>query len=197
MSALVRPPAFINPCLPILKRTPPSGPNWIHEIKFDGWRVQLHIDGACIRVFSRNGNPLTGRFPATGKPPPCIIDAEVVADDANGGHDFYELLRKGVPLSFWCFDLLSLGDEVLCELPLRLRRAELRKLLPIGNLHFSEAFDDPVALLQAAETHRLEGIVSKRTDMPYRSGRRPEWIKVKTVVWREANQDRYEKLTGG
>jgi ATP-dependent DNA ligase len=71
------------------------------------------------------------------------------------------------------------------------------KLLPVGNLHFSEAFDDPVALLQATEANRLEGIVSKRADMLYRSGRRPEWIKVKTVVWRDANQDRYEKLTGG
>ena len=120
----------------------------------------------------------------------------VLADDAKGGPDFYELLRKGVPLSFWCFDLLSLEDEALCELPLRLRRAELRKLLPVGNLHFSEAFDDPV-VLQAAETNRLEGIVSKRADMLYRSGRRPEWIEVKTVVWRDTNQDRYEKLTGG
>jgi bifunctional non-homologous end joining protein LigD len=119
----------------------------------------------------------------------------VVADDAHGGHDFYELLRKGVPLSFWCFDLLSLEDEVLCELPLRLRRAELRKLLPVGNLHFSEAFADLVALLQAAETRRLEGIVSKRADMPYRPGRRPEWIKVKTAAWRDANLDRYEKMT--
>jgi ATP-dependent DNA ligase len=54
-----------------------------------------------------------------------------------------------------------------------------------------------VALLLAAETHKLEGIVSKRADMPYRSGRRPEWIKVKTAVWQDANQDRYEKLTGG
>jgi ATP-dependent DNA ligase len=55
VSALVRPLAFINPCLPILKRTAPSGPNWIHEIKFDGWRVQLHSDDTRIHVFSRNG----------------------------------------------------------------------------------------------------------------------------------------------
>ena len=118
------------------------------------------------------------------------------AVDANGGHDFYTLLRNNVPLSFWCFDLLSLRGKDLRLLPLGTRRSRLRRLLPSGPLHFSEAFADPHALLQKAAQYRLEGIVSKRVDLPYRSGKRPEWVKVKAQWWREANSDRWEKMRG-
>ena len=78
------PSAFIEPCIPVLKAEPPVGPNWIHEVKFDGWRVQIHSTAGIIQIYSRNGNDLTSRFPTAVKLPPCIIDAEVVADDANG-----------------------------------------------------------------------------------------------------------------
>ena len=105
-----------------------------------------------------------------------------MADDAHGGHDFYTLLRNNVPLSFWCFDLLSLRGNDLRQLPLGTRRARLRKLLPSGPLHFSEAFVDPHALLKRAAQFLLEGIVSKRVDLPYRSGKRPEWVKVKAQL---------------
>ena len=187
---------FIEPCIPVLKTEPPVGPNWIHEVKFDGWRVQIHSSAGTVQIYSRNGNDLTSRFPAAVKLPPCIIDAEVVADDANGGHDFYTLLRNNVPLSFWCFDLLSLRGKDVRLLPLGTRRARLRQLLPSGPLHFSEAFADPHALLQKAAQYLLEGIVSKRVDLPYRSGKRPEWVKVKAQWWREANSDRWEKMRG-
>ena len=138
--------------------------------------------------------PRSGRAGRCGGATPCFqrrqrADAEVVADDANGEHDFYTLLRNNVPLSFWCSDLLSLRGHDLRHLSLGTRRARLRKVLPSGPLHFSEAFADPQALLQKAAKYRLEGIVSKRADLPYRSGKRPERVKVKAQWWREANSD--------
>jgi len=186
---------FIPPCIPTEKKEPPSGPNWIHEVKFDGWRVQIHSRPE-LRIFSRNGKDFTKRFPLSVDLPPCIIDAEVVADAGDSGHDFYELLSKNPRVSFWCFDLLTLDGEDLRPLPLSERRARLEKLLSGSPLMFSEAFDDPLMLLERAEEFRLEGVVSKRLDFPYRSGRRPEWVKVKARWWREANQDRYEMMRG-
>lgn len=115
MSGFVRPPAFISGCLPTLKRTPSSGPNWIHEVKFDGWRVQLQSDGEHVRVYSRNGNDLIQRYFVHTTLSPCIIDAEVVADTSGGQHDFYDLLSKKPPLTSWCFDLLSLRGRFPCS----------------------------------------------------------------------------------
>lgn len=186
---------FIEPCIPVEKKTPPSGPQWIHEVKFDGFRVQIH-SRPQLRVYSRNGRDFTKRFPLDAKLPPCIIDAEVVADSPDGGHDFYQLLGKRVPVTFWCFDLLSLRGKDLRELPLIGRRARLQKLKISKPLIFSETFDDPLLLLENAEEFRLEGVVSKRADFPYRSGRRPEWVKVKASWWREANKQRFEKMRG-
>lgn len=187
---------FIPPCIPTEKTEPPTGPNWIHEVKFDGWRVQIH-SRPKLRIFSRNGKDFSKRFPLSVELPPCIIDAEVVADTGSGGgHDFYELLRKNPRVSFWCFDLLSLDGKDWRPLPLSERRARLEKLLVGTSLMFSEAFDDPLMLLERAEQFRLEGVVSKRVDLPYCSGRRPEWVKVKASWWREKNRARYEKMRG-
>ena len=99
-----------------------------------------------------------------------------------------------MPLSFWCFDLLSLKDEDFF-LPAAAQRAPRRaaNLLPTGSLHFSKGFTDPLALLTAAEEHHLEVIVSKRIDAPYRSGQRQEWVKVKIQAWR-ANRGRWAKM---
>jgi bifunctional non-homologous end joining protein LigD len=187
---------FIEPCVPTEKKTPPTGPNWLHEVKFDGFRVQIHSH-PTLRVYSRNGRDFTQRFPLDAKLPPCIMDAEVVADVDDGGHDFYGLLGKRVPVTFWCFDLLSLRGRDLRALPLSERRECLERLLPATPLQFSEAFDDPLLLLEHAEEFRIEGVVSKRADLPYRSGRRPEWVKVKASWWREANEQRFEKMNRG
>ena len=97
-------------------------------------------------------------------------------------------------LCAWAFDLLHHNGRDLRELPQFERKARLEKLILAANanwLHYSESFDDGLELLKAADRMRLEGIVSKRRDAPYRSGKQSEWIKVKCATWREANKERW------
>jgi bifunctional non-homologous end joining protein LigD len=94
----------------------------------------------------------------------------------------------------WAFDLLHHNGRDLRDLPLIERKARLEKLIIAANagwLHYSESFDDGVELLKAADRMRLEGIVSKRCDAPYRSGKQCGWIKIKCATWREANRERW------
>jgi bifunctional non-homologous end joining protein LigD len=94
----------------------------------------------------------------------------------------------------WAFDLLHHNGRDLRELPLLERKARLEKLIVAANvnwLRYSESFDDGLKLLKAADRMRLEGIVSKRRDAPYRSGKQCGWVKVKSSTWREANKERW------
>ena len=195
---MLKHPAFIVPSQPVLKQRPPTGPNWIHEVKFGGWRAQLHRydDGASI--LSKSGKHLSGRFPivraALSKLPQCVIDAELVGCDAKGMPDFRSLMAGNAHgYCAWCFDLPMIGSEDLRAKPLDERRARLHEVLARADtdlLRLSEAFDDAEKLLKAALELGLEGIVSKRRDQPYRSGPNPGWIKVKTAAWREVNRER-------
>jgi bifunctional non-homologous end joining protein LigD len=103
--------------------------------------------------------------------------------------------RAGAHHVIWLFDLLELDGRDFRALPLGQRRQRLEDLLrlqpPGSPFRYSESFDDPAALLAAADRLGLEGIVSKRLDAPYRSGHRPEWVKVKTETWRKANRERW------
>jgi len=193
---------FIIPSAPILKREPPRGGQWLHEVKFDGWRAQLHKAGKEVTIYTRKGNDYTGRFPLlrntlTALPArSAIIDAEIVVCDSDGKPDF-KALMEGTPgdLCAWCFDLLEINGRGLRERALVERKAMLRHLLNKADDHrlrFSENFPDPVKLLAAAERQGLEGIVSKLSSQPYRSGVNPGWIKVKCRAWREANRARWE-----
>jgi bifunctional non-homologous end joining protein LigD len=122
--------AFITPAAPVLKREAPVGPQWIHEVKFDGSRMQLHKAGDRVVVFSRNGVDMIGRFavsrdkvlslPAQS----AIIDAELVASDSDGNPDFNALMGgERQNLCAWCFDLLELDG---CDLhsPIRVKVEE-------------------------------------------------------------------------
>lgn len=201
---MLKRPAFIAPSLPVLKQRPPSGPNWVHEVKFDGWRAQLHrySDGAII--YGKSGKSLSSRFAvvreALGKLPQCVIDAELIGCDGEGIPDFRSLMAGSAPgYCAWCFDLLMIGSKDLRTKPLDERRARLQEIVARADadlLRFSEAFDDAEKLLAAATEMRLEGVVSKRRDQQYVSGRNPGWVKVKTAAWREANRDRWELLRG-
>ena len=94
----------------------------------------------------------------------------------------------------WAFDLLQHNGRDLRELPLVERKARLEKVIIAANagwLHYSESFDDGFELLKAADRMRLEGIVSKRRDAPYRSGKQSDWIKTKCATWRQANKERW------
>lgn len=193
--------SFIRPSLPVLTSSPPVGPGWLHEIKFDGYRAQLHKNGDKVALYSKNGKDFTARFKAVARAvaelpaKSFIIDAEIVANDAEGRPDF-RALHSGAKegLSAWCFDLLALDGRDCTRDPLTARRKALKKLFkkPQPGLLYSESFDDAEALLRQAVILGLEGIVSKRADQPYVSGTNRGWLKVKTHDWREANKERGE-----
>jgi bifunctional non-homologous end joining protein LigD len=120
-----------------------------------------------------------------------------VATNDEGPPDFRALHCRsaGARLSVWVFDLLELNGRDMRGLSLNERRRHLEQLLTYhpddGTLRYSESFADPARLLAAAHALGLEGVLSKRLDAPYRSGRRPEWVKVKTESWRIANRERW------
>jgi bifunctional non-homologous end joining protein LigD len=191
---------FIPPALATLRSSPPAGEKWQYELKFDGWRVQLHKAGATAVAFGKNGGDLTRRFPtivtAVRELPvrSCPIDGELIAAGAEGQPDFLALLHgRHVPVCVYAFNLLELQGRDLRDLPLEQRRAQLRRILGRrkGNLiRFSDSFPDANILLAECIRLGLEGIVCKRKDAPYRSGSRSGWIKVKTSEWKAANRYR-------
>jgi bifunctional non-homologous end joining protein LigD len=170
----------------------------MYELKFDGYRVQLHKAGLSSSIYGRNGGDFTRRFPAVaaavlGLPTKsCIIDGELIAAGRHGEPNFLALLHgRHVPTCVYCFDLLELNGRDLREQPLVQRRARLEALLKRAKcnvIRFSEAFPNANDLLAECARLGLEGIVAKRRDAPYRSGIRSGWIKVKTPEWKGANQ---------
>lgn len=194
-------PAFIEPALCKLLERAPSGPGWGHEIKFDGYRMQLRVESGHVTLKTRKGLDWTGKFApiaalAAGFPD-CILDGEVVALDRSGAPDFAALqaaLSEGDTrdLIFFAFDLLYLEGEDLRELPLAERKARLERLLEEskqggqGNIRYVEHFETAGdAVLESACRMNLEGIISKRLDAPYRSGRTGEWVKTKCRAGQE------------
>ena len=189
-------PEFVPPSLATLRTAAPNGPGWIHEIKFDGYRIQARLDHGDVRLLTRKGLDWTSKFPnvaaAVAKLPAetALIDGEIVVEDERGVSVFSMLqaaLKEGRRDAFvyYVFDLLHLDGRDLREPPLAERKAELERLLHgakgIGNaIRYSEHFDEDGALvLQQACRMTLEGIVSKRADAPYRSGRGEAFIKTK------------------
>jgi bifunctional non-homologous end joining protein LigD len=193
---------FITPSAPILKPAPPSGDGWIHEVKFDDWRAQLHKAGDEVMIFTRNGHDYTSRFPAIRDNllslpvRSAILDAEIVVCDSDGKPDFKALMEgRAGHLCAWCFDLLELNGQKERKRPFVERKIMLRHLLIKADddvLRYSEEFPDAEKLLAVAAKQGLEGIVSKKATQQYVSGRNAGWIKVKTSTWREANKDRWE-----
>jgi bifunctional non-homologous end joining protein LigD len=180
---------FIVPSVPVLKPEPPRGDQWLHEVKFDGFRAQLHKNGDDVAIFTRRGNDYTKRFPAIRDSlivlpaHSAIIDAEIVVCDGDGKPDFNALMEgKADDLCAWCFDLLEINGRGMRRRGLVERRAMLRHLINWADDHvlrFSENFPDPIKLLKVANQAGLEGILSKLRSQPYRSGKNPGWIKVK------------------
>ena len=182
----------------------PAGDAWLHELKLDGYRLQIIKDRREVRVFTRRGAEWTERLAAFADPfvalacRSAILDGELVLPDKTGAPDFRGLHRavassRHHELVFFAFDLLHRDGQDLRPLPLIERRRRLARLIgrsEIPCLHLVEAFDDGAKLLAAAERMQLEGIVSKRRAAPYRSGESNDWRKVKTVAWREANRER-------
>lgn len=193
---------FIEPSSPVLRREPPIGREWVHEVKHDGFRAQLHLVSGVATIYGKNGGDLTKRFQGIAAAvlalpfESVILDAELVACDHDGMPNFYALMRGARDgCCAYCFDLLELDGRSLIARPLEERRGFLRRVMRRARrdtLRLSEAFEDPLELLAVCEKHGLEGIVSKRRDAPYVSGTRGGWIKVKTATWRAANRERYK-----
>jgi bifunctional non-homologous end joining protein LigD len=186
-------PRFVEPQLCKLVEQPPSGADWVHEVKFDGYRMQLRVENGKAKLFTRKGLDWTDKFAATAKAaaklPDCVIDGEVCALDHNGAPDFAALQAalsdgKSDALIFFVFDLLFVEGEDLRPLPLTTRKARLAELLKenkVGNgLRFVEHFTSGgEAVLQSACRMNLEGIISKRAKDPYQGGRGDSWVKSK------------------
>jgi bifunctional non-homologous end joining protein LigD len=179
-----------RPMLAMLEKTVPSGPGWVFEVKWDGYRALAYVRGGDAKLVSRNDNDLTPRFPHVAreiakavKSPNAVLDGEVCALDDQGRSSFSAMQQGGAPLVYFVFDLLELEGEPLVDLPLEERRRRLEKLLDRRNktARLSETFDDGEALLEAAKAQRLEGIMAKRIDSRYIEGKRTrDWLKIKT-----------------
>jgi bifunctional non-homologous end joining protein LigD len=195
---------FIQPCDPILRPRPPRGDAWLHEVKFDGFRTQLHKAGDEVTIYSRKGRDFTARYPAIVAAlqvlpaRSAIIDGELTVCGNDGVPQFYRLLMERfehADLCVWAFDLMMLDGEDLRLTPYLARKAELAALVKrsrIGCLYHSDYFVDGEKLLAECDRRGLEGIVSKRRDSLYRSGKSFAWIKTKCLRWREANRHRHE-----
>lgn len=190
-------PGFVPPALATLRTEPPADSQWLHEVKFDGYRLQAHIREGKVSLFTRSGLDWTHRFnralsAALAALPvkAAVIDGEVIIE-ADGLPSFpalQEALSGGSNRAYvlYAFDLLHLDGRDLRSLPLTDRRAALAGIMPTpGLLRYSEHFDDGAALLQRVCAIGLEGIISKRRDAPYRSGRGRDWLKVKCSLRQE------------
>ncbi|WP_119303760.1 DNA ligase D [Dongia deserti] len=199
-------PAFIEPELTILVDAPPSGVNWIHEVKLDGYRMGARIENGTAKLITRSGLDWTRKFPTIAKALAKTgiksgwLDGEIVVPDEDGLSSFSKLQRAlsegdDKRMVFYLFDLPYLNGRDLRDLPLVQRKQILRETLfakkPNGVMAYSEHHEaDGDAFFEAARSMSLEGVISKRKDSPYRSGRGRDWLKSKCV-------DRDEFVIGG
>jgi bifunctional non-homologous end joining protein LigD len=192
-------PAFVPPCLASLSESAPDQGNWVHELKFDGYRMQARLNSGKAVLLTRKGLDWTKKFPTVAKAiaklpaKTALIDGELVVEGDDGISSF-SLLQQDLKdgrhdrMKFYAFDLLHLDGANLTALPLNRRKDALIGLIDRqpDPLRFSESLTEPGSiLLQHACKLGLEGIVSKVADAPYRSGRGHDWIKTKCTARQE------------
>ncbi|RWE26755.1 MAG: DNA ligase [Mesorhizobium sp.] len=183
---------FIKPLEPIQVETPPISDDWLHEIKYDGYRTQLTVDWAGARAFSRNGHDWSKRYwpivAAAEKLPAksFILDGEMIAPEPDGRPNFQQMHSRmtwnAEQLAFVAFDILHLDGEDLRSLPAIERKAILWDLVKPakGIVQYSDHVEgNGAAFFEAVEKMSLEGMVSKRRESPYRSGKLDAWVKTK------------------
>jgi bifunctional non-homologous end joining protein LigD len=195
---------YIPPCLPSRAELPPLGPDWLHEIKHDGFRIMARRDPQSVRLYTRNGYDFAGRFPqivealSKLKVRSCFIDGEAIVVDERGLSTF-DLLRswRHDHAAVLCaFDLIELDGKDWRTAPIEERKQALTDLLHreregiVLNVHYD---CDGATVFKHACALGCEGIVSKRRGSSYRSGRVDHWLKVKNpaapAVKREAEED--------
>ena len=186
-------PGFIKPQLATLKSKAPKGDQWLHEIKYDGYRIQVHANRGRKKVFTRNGLDWTKRFSSIAAaldiPGQAILDGEVVVVH-EGRTNFSELqaeLAAGRQdrLVYYAFDLLWRDGE-LRRLPQIERKQALLDLLGENNIELPILYSEHLTgdgqqMFDHAAKLNWEGIISKRADVPYRSERNENWLKIKAV----------------
>ncbi|THD38387.1 MAG: DNA ligase D [Sphingomonas sp.] len=189
-------PAFREPQLCTLVDSVPTGTGWIHEVKYDGYRVLIAVAGGSAKIYTRKGLDWTGKFPdiaeaaATLPVASALIDGEVVAFK-DGRPDFSTLqdaIANGGAMTLFAFDLLELDGEKLDKLPNIQRKERLRPLLDGADarLQFAEHIvGEGEKLFNTMCREGFEGIVSKRADAPYRGKRTQSWLKVKCLLRQE------------
>jgi ATP-dependent DNA ligase len=183
-------PGFVPPCLPSIGKRVPSGFDWVYELKMDGYRLMVRKAGVDVRVYSRNGADFTKRFPQFVKvaqrlrATSALLDGEGIVDDQHGMPDFNLIHSKGYDreVSLIAFDLLELNGEDVRQAPLTERKWRLKFLLqPVREgIELAEHMEgDGAEIYRAACSLGHEGIVAKRKDLPYESGRSKRWVKIK------------------
>jgi bifunctional non-homologous end joining protein LigD len=198
------PAGFVVPAQPIKASKPPSGPDWVHEIKHDGYRLIVRRDGPTVRLYTRNAYDRTVRLPAIAAAAQLIkaksftIDGEAVVLGPDGLSRFDELRRREAAHSamLYAFDLIEHDGEDLRDLPFLNRKAALARLLrdmETGILVNEHVAEDGRAVFAHACRLGAEGIVSKRIDGAYRSGPCPVWIKVRNPASIAVQRERSEK----
>ena len=194
-------PATFPPQLAQLASQPPGGEEWLHELKFDGYRIGCRIDGKDIHLISRSGKDWTSNFPEVRKAAAqlqvrrAFLDGEVAVMLSDGRTSFQALqnvIGSAPPrdLVYFVFDLLHLDGEDIARLPLERRKARLERLIDSLGGGTLIRYADHVAgrgpeFLQQACRHGLEGIVSKRRDLPYQAGHNQYWLKAKCIKRQE------------
>jgi bifunctional non-homologous end joining protein LigD len=192
-------PQSIHPMLATLVAEPFTNPEWLFEVKWDGYRALAFIRDGAVRLVSRNQNDLTAQYPELRDLPAsigaesAIVDGEIVALDEQGRPSFSQMQQRAgmtgmrrhapnreIPVQYYAFDLLYLGGYDLMRVDLEERKRLLSEVLTRGErVRYSDHFDDGLQLFDAAKAQQLEGIVAKRRKSCYETRRSREWLKVK------------------
>jgi bifunctional non-homologous end joining protein LigD len=180
-----------EPCIPTRGTKVPAGPDWLHEIKHDGYRLIVQREGKRVRLFTRNGHDWTDNYPLIVqaamriRSTSFVLDGEAVLLGVDGISDFDGLhsRRHDDEVQFYAFDILVDGGDDLRKLPLHLRKNNLSRLLArrVDGIFLSDFERGEIGpdLYRHACLMGLEGLVSKRRESTYRAGRSPYWVKVK------------------
>jgi len=183
------PAGFVVPCIPSVSKVAPSGPQWIHEIKHDGYRLIVRKANKRVRIFTRQGYEWTHKYPVIGRAmrklsvASATIDGEAVYCGPDGLADFEKMHSQAYNdhVFLYAFDLLELNGVDYRPEPLEKRKLRLKRLLArTEGMRFVEHLEgDGPMIFEHGCKLGLEGIVSKRRDLPYRSGRSKCWLKIK------------------
>jgi bifunctional non-homologous end joining protein LigD len=195
-------------------KAPFSAKGWLFELKYDGFRLLVLKEGKTVRLLTRNGNDLAGRFPEIVADVASLkgnlaIDGELVVADEHGHPSFYQLRRRAVAKSIatiqrlaaehsaqvMAFDILAFNDKDVRKEALLVRKQLLRKVL--GKKQKRIAFVDFVeqegeVLFEVTNQLGLEGVMAKRCDSIYRAGKTADWLKIKTAIGKEREAKRFE-----